>query len=89
MSSEHGSRKWVSSKARSPSSPAPPRPGPQPRIRLAEEGADIIAVDLAGQIDTVKYRCGHRGRPAETVKVVEALDRRVVATKADVRDYAA
>ena len=55
-------------------------------IRLAEEGADIIAVDSAGQIDTVPYAMATPEDLAETVKEVEALDRRIVATQADVRD---
>jgi SDR family mycofactocin-dependent oxidoreductase len=60
-------------------------------LRLAEEGADIIAIDLAEEIDTVKplYHGATEADLAETVKMIEALDRRVVATKADVRDYAA
>jgi SDR family mycofactocin-dependent oxidoreductase len=58
-------------------------------IRLAQEGADIIAVDLAGQIGTVPYPMSTPDDLAETVKEVEALDRRIVATQADVRDYAA
>jgi len=58
-------------------------------IRLAQEGADIIAVDLTGQIDTVPYPMSTPDDLAETVKEVEALDRRIVATQADVRDYAA
>jgi len=45
-------------------------------VRLAEEGADIIAVDIAVDLDM-----------AQTVKEVEALDRRIVASQADVRDY--
>jgi SDR family mycofactocin-dependent oxidoreductase len=58
-------------------------------IRLAQEGADIIAVDLAGQIGTVPYAMATPGDLAETVKEVEALDRRIIATQADVRDYGA
>ena len=58
-------------------------------IRLAQEGADIIAVDLAGQIDSVPYAMSTPDDLAETVKEVEALDRRIVATQADVRDYGA
>jgi SDR family mycofactocin-dependent oxidoreductase len=58
-------------------------------IRLAEEGADIIAVDLAGQIDTVPYAMSTPDDLAETVKEIEALDRRIVATQADVRDFGA
>jgi len=58
-------------------------------IRLAEEGADIIAVDVPGDYGTVGYAMGTEQELAETVKAVEALDRRIVATKADVRDLAA
>ena len=56
-------------------------------VRLAEEGADIIAVDLCGQIDSVPYAMATPDDLAETVKEVEALDRRIVAVQADVRDY--
>jgi SDR family mycofactocin-dependent oxidoreductase len=60
-------------------------------VRLAEEGADIIAVDIAEDIESVRrfYPGATEGDLAETVKEVEALDRRIVATKADVRDYGA
>ena len=58
-------------------------------IRLAEEGADIIAVDVPGDYDTVGYPMGTEADLAETVKAVEALDRRILATRADVRDLAA
>jgi SDR family mycofactocin-dependent oxidoreductase len=58
-------------------------------IRLAEEGADIIAVDIAAQVDSVPYAMATPADLAETVKEVEALDRRIVATQADVRDYGA
>src|SRR6201985_3423562 len=56
-------------------------------IRLAQEGADIIAVDLCGQVATVPYEMSTPEDMAERVKEVEALDRRIVATQADVRDY--
>jgi SDR family mycofactocin-dependent oxidoreductase len=56
-------------------------------IRLAQEGADIIAVDIAGPVDSVTaYPMATEADLAETVKQVEALDRRIVARKADVRD---
>ena len=58
-------------------------------IRLAQEGADIIAVDICRQIDTVPYPLATPDDLAETVKAVEALDRRIVASVADVRDAAA
>ncbi|MGH3096408.1 MAG: mycofactocin-coupled SDR family oxidoreductase [Streptosporangiales bacterium] len=56
-------------------------------IRLAEEGADIIAVDICGQVDSVPYAMSTPDDLAETVRQVEALDRRIVATQADVRDF--
>jgi len=56
-------------------------------IRLAQEGADIIAIDIAGPVGSVTaYPMATEADLAETVKEVEALDRRIVATKADVRD---
>ncbi|MBK4348559.1 mycofactocin-coupled SDR family oxidoreductase [Lacisediminihabitans changchengi] len=58
-------------------------------IRLAQEGADIIAIDIAAQIDTVPYPMATEADLAETVKAVEALDRRIVASVADVRDKSA
>jgi (+)-trans-carveol dehydrogenase len=58
-------------------------------LRLAQEGADIIAVDITGQIGTVPYPMSTPDDLQETVKEVEALDRRIVAAQADVRDFAA
>jgi SDR family mycofactocin-dependent oxidoreductase len=59
-------------------------------IRLAQEGADIIAIDLAGPVESVTAYPGATEEDlAETVREVEALDRRIIATKADVRDSAA
>ncbi len=57
-------------------------------IRLAQEGADIIAVDICQDIATVTpyYPLATEEELAETVREVEALDRRIVARKADVRD---
>ena len=55
-------------------------------IRLAEEGADIIAVDICEDVASVGYGLATEADLAETVKAVEALDRRIFARKADVRD---
>jgi SDR family mycofactocin-dependent oxidoreductase len=55
-------------------------------VRLAQEGADIIAVDLCAQPETVEQPGATPADLAETVRAVEALDRRIVATQADVRD---
>lgn len=54
-------------------------------VRLAEEGADIIAVDLHEDIETVPYPLATKDDFAETVRQVEALGRRIVARQADVR----
>lgn len=56
-------------------------------VRLAEEGADIIAVDIVDQIGSVPYPMSTAEDLAETVRLVEAQDRRIVAQRADVRDY--
>ncbi|MGE0136892.1 MAG: mycofactocin-coupled SDR family oxidoreductase [Ilumatobacteraceae bacterium] len=58
-------------------------------VRLAEEGADIIAIDICEQIDTVPYPLATSDDLAQTVRDVEQLGRRIVATQADVRDLAA
>ena len=55
-------------------------------IRLAEEGANIIAVDLCENMDTVRYPLGSDADLADTVAQVEATGQRIIATKADVRD---
>jgi (+)-trans-carveol dehydrogenase len=55
---------------------------------LAREGADIIAIDVCADIETVPYQGATEADLAETVAEVEALDRRIIARKADVRDYA-
>jgi SDR family mycofactocin-dependent oxidoreductase len=59
-------------------------------VRLAQEGADIIAIDIAESLPGMDryYEGATEEDLAETVKQVEALDRRIVARKADVRDYA-
>jgi SDR family mycofactocin-dependent oxidoreductase len=58
-------------------------------IRLAEEGADIIAVDICDDIVSTRrlYPGATEADLAETVRQVEALGRRIVAGRADVRDY--
>src|SRR5690349_19319434 len=58
-------------------------------LRLAEEGADIIAVDICADIETVEYPLSTEDDLRQTVKAVEALGRRAVAVTADVRDRAA
>lgn len=56
-------------------------------VRLAQEGADIIAVDVCAPIASVdKYPAATTDDLDETVAAVERLDRRIVARVADVRD---
>ena len=57
-------------------------------LRLASEGAQIIAVDLCQQIDSVPYPLATEDDLQQTAKLIEELDQRVVATQADVRDSA-
>jgi SDR family mycofactocin-dependent oxidoreductase len=55
-------------------------------VRLAQEGADIIAVDICKQIESNPYPLSTPEDLQETVRLVEALDRRIVAVQADVRE---
>ncbi|ROO85662.1 (+)-trans-carveol dehydrogenase [Actinocorallia herbida] len=55
-------------------------------VRFAEEGADIIAVDLCEDIASVPYPLATEEDLKETVRLVEATGRRIHAVKADVRD---
>src|SRR4051794_15800350 len=58
-------------------------------IRLAQEGADIIAVDLCEQVPSIGYPMSTEADLEETVRRVEEQDRRIIATKADVCDEVA
>ncbi|MEM6105901.1 mycofactocin-coupled SDR family oxidoreductase [Mycobacterium sp. 050272] len=62
--------------------------GREHAVRLAEEGADIIAVDLCGDVEGVMYPGATQDDLEETVALVEKLDRRIVAATADVRNVA-
>jgi (+)-trans-carveol dehydrogenase len=55
-------------------------------VRLAADGADIIAVDICHDVEGALPMATPEDL-AETVKLVEALDRRIVARQADVRDF--
>jgi len=55
-------------------------------VRMAQEGADIIAIDLCEQIESNPYPLSTPEDLAETVRLVEGLDRRIIASKADVRE---
>src|ERR1017187_6874149 len=54
-------------------------------LTLARNGADIIAVDIAEQIDSVPYKMSTADDLAQTATAIEELNRRVVSVKADVR----
>ncbi|MDA8046655.1 MAG: mycofactocin-coupled SDR family oxidoreductase [Actinomycetota bacterium] len=54
-------------------------------LRLAEEGADVIGVDLCADIDSVKYSLGSEEELQETAELVERTGRRAVTLRADVR----
>jgi SDR family mycofactocin-dependent oxidoreductase len=56
-------------------------------IRLASEGADIIAVDICAQIDSVPYPLSSPADLATTVASVRALGRQIVAAEADIRNF--
>ncbi|MGV9800609.1 mycofactocin-coupled SDR family oxidoreductase [Mycobacterium sp. NPDC003449] len=58
-------------------------------LRLAADGADIIAVDLCDQISSVPYPMATPEDLAATVKLVEEAGAGIVARQADVRDEAA
>jgi SDR family mycofactocin-dependent oxidoreductase len=55
-------------------------------IRLAQEGADIIAVDICRQIESNPYPLSSPEDLAETERQVKELGRRIVARQADVRE---
>ena len=57
-------------------------------VRLAEEGADIIAVDICKQVDDDGQIPPSTPEDlAETADLVKGLNRRIVTAEVDVRDY--
>lgn len=56
-------------------------------VRLAEEGADIIAVDICKPVRNVTYEFPTEADLAETARQVEQLDRRIVTHRVDIRNY--
>jgi SDR family mycofactocin-dependent oxidoreductase len=54
-------------------------------VKLAAEGADIIAIDICHDVEGA-LPMATPDDLTETVKLVEARDRRIIATQADVRD---
>ena len=58
-------------------------------VRLAKDGADVIAIDSCAPIsDTVTYPMPTSEDLAETVREVEATGRKVLAREVDIRDLA-
>jgi SDR family mycofactocin-dependent oxidoreductase len=59
-------------------------------IRLAREGADIIALDICAPVsDSISYPAATPEDLAETVRAVEAEGRKILAREVDIRDDAA
>ena len=58
-------------------------------VRLAEEGADVLAVDICADIPTTPYAQGTSVQLEETARLVEKAGRRVVTRQADTRDSGA
>ena len=59
-------------------------------IRLAREGADIIALDICAPVsESITYAAATPEELAETVRAVEAEGRKVLAREVDIRDDAA
>lgn len=58
-------------------------------VRLAREGADIVALDICSPVPTITYPAATAEDLAETVRAVEAEGRKVLAREVDTRDDAA
>ncbi|MET0453556.1 MAG: mycofactocin-coupled SDR family oxidoreductase [Mycobacterium sp.] len=59
-------------------------------VRLATEGADVVAIDICGPVsDTITYPSATSDELAETVRLVEAAGRKILAREVDIRDLAA
>jgi SDR family mycofactocin-dependent oxidoreductase len=59
-------------------------------IRMAKEGADVIAIDICAPVDdTITYPLATSDELAETVRLVEAEGRKILAREIDIRDLAA
>lgn len=54
-------------------------------IMLAQQGADIVAVDICSPVATAQYDMGTAEDLAGTAKEIEALNRRVITAECDVR----
>ena len=55
-------------------------------VRFAQEGADIVAVDVCAPVDHATTPGASPADLAETVRLVESLGRKICAFEVDVRD---
>ncbi len=55
-------------------------------VRFAEEGADIVGVDICADIDIVPYKLATPADLEETAALVEKAGRRMLTRQVDVRD---
>ena len=55
-------------------------------VRLAEEGADIVAIDICRPVASVPYNTATSPDLVETTRQVKVLGQRIIAAEADVRD---
>ena len=58
-------------------------------VRLAQEGADVILIDICESLPAVEYPLATTDELAETARLVEAQGRRAVTHVVDVRDLEA
>jgi SDR family mycofactocin-dependent oxidoreductase len=56
-------------------------------VNLAKRGADVVLLDILDQIPSVEYDMSRQADMDETVKLIEAEDRRVIPLKGDVRNW--
>jgi (+)-trans-carveol dehydrogenase len=56
-------------------------------VRLAQEGADIIAIDICKQVESVQIPLSTPEDLAETADLVKGHNRRIYTAEVDVRDY--
>jgi SDR family mycofactocin-dependent oxidoreductase len=56
-------------------------------VNLAKRGADVVLLDILDQIPSVEYDMARQADMDETVKLIEAEDRRVIPLKGDVRNW--
>src|SRR4051794_30739462 len=57
-------------------------------VRMAQEGADIIAVDICKKVETVELIAASTPEDlAEPADLVKGHNRRIVTAEVDVRDY--